>query len=73
MTVPDGHIADLTETMLGLVENGPHVLIPDPSLRDLVGRYVADAVAELAAAVGADEAEAAARQVRGTGPLPTTF
>lgn len=65
--------ADLTDIALGVVENGPWMLIPHPSLRDLVGRHVADAVAEIAAAVGADEAEAAARKVRGAGPLSTTF
>jgi hypothetical protein len=48
------------------------VLIPHPPLRELVGRYVADAVAELAAAIGADGAEAAARELRGTGHLPIT-
>ncbi|BAL87226.1 hypothetical protein AMIS_20060 [Actinoplanes missouriensis 431] len=71
MTAAD--LSEFTETAEGLVENGPWVLIPHPSLRDLVGRYVADAVAELAAAVGDDQAEAAAREVRGPGRLPTTF
>lgn len=73
MTTAETFHTDLTEIALGAVENGPWVLIPDPALRDLVCRYVADAVAEIAAAVGADEARAAAREVRGAGPLPTTF
>lgn len=64
---------DLSDLMLGLLTNGPWVLIPHPSLRDLVGRYVAGTVAELAAAVGFADVEAAAREVRGKGSLPTTF
>jgi len=64
---------DLADLLLGQVTNGPYMLIPRASLRDLVGRYVADMVAVLAAEIGLPDVEAAAREVRGTGPLPTTF
>lgn len=63
----------LNETMCGIVENGSWVLIPHPALRDLVGRYIADAVAEIAAVIGDEEARKAALDVRGTGALPIAF
>lgn len=66
-------VDDLSDLMLGLLTNGPYVLIPHPSLRALVGRYVADTVAVLAAEAGLGDVEAAAREVRGADPLPTTF
>ncbi|WP_433730865.1 hypothetical protein ACQP2Y_21210 [Actinoplanes sp. CA-051413] len=67
------HLTDLVETMHGVVENGRWVTIPDPELRGLVGRYVADAVAALAAEVGADDAQAAAEELRGGGQLPISL
>jgi hypothetical protein len=57
-------LAEQADLMLGVIENGPWVLIPDPRLRELVGRYVAAAVVELAGEVGADAVQAAALKVR---------
>lgn len=49
-------LREVNEIIVGVVENGPWVLIPDPRLRQLVGEYVADACHSIAAAAGLDEA-----------------
>lgn len=63
-------LAAQVELMHAIVENGPWVLIPDPDLRVLASRHVADAVAGLAAEIGADDAQAAAERSRGPGSPP---
>lgn len=46
--------ADLADAILGTVENGPWVLIPDPALRRIVGEYVADTCHTVALAARLD-------------------
>lgn len=64
------HVADAIDTIHGVVENGAWVTIPDGPLRELVGRYVGDAAAAIAAELGADDAREAAERLRGPGQLP---
>jgi hypothetical protein len=49
-------LADAEEMLLGILENGPWLLITDPALRRMVGEYVADTCHSVAAAAGLDEA-----------------
>lgn len=49
-------LAEASDMLIGAVENGPWVLIPDPALRELVGGYVADTCHSVAGAAGLDEA-----------------
>lgn len=63
-------LTDADDVMYGILENGPWVLIPDPDLRDLVSRYVADTVAAVAAELGLDDVESAAKCLRRPGRLP---
>lgn len=67
------HLVDQVELMHGIVENGAWVLISDPALRGLVGRYVGDVVALLAAEIGADDAQAAGEELRRGGQLPISL
>lgn len=65
-----GRLQDANNAILGSVENGPWVLIPDPSLRNLVGRHFADMGREVARDAGLGEAFAVCALRRGAGPLP---
>ncbi|MEV2239571.1 hypothetical protein [Micromonospora sp. NPDC049891] len=49
-------LADVNDTIIGVVENGPWVLIEDPTLRRVVGEYVADACHTIASDAGLTEA-----------------
>ncbi|WP_433460661.1 hypothetical protein [Micromonospora sp. CA-248212] len=49
-------LADVNETLIGIVENGPWVLIADPALRKVVGEYIADACHTIALDAGLDKA-----------------
>ncbi|RKR92729.1 hypothetical protein BDK92_7207 [Micromonospora pisi] len=49
-------LAEASETIIGAIENGPWVLIPDPTLRALVGGYVAETCHTVASAAGLDQA-----------------
>ncbi len=64
-------LASASEAILGTVENGPHLLISNALVRDVVGRYVADACHSIAVAAGLDEAAAVCAALRGNGPFPT--
>lgn len=49
-------LADVNDTIIGVVENGPWVLIENPELRRVVGEYVADACHTIAVDAGLTEA-----------------
>jgi hypothetical protein len=65
--------ANVTDILLGAVENGPWVGIEEPDLRAQVGRYIADTAAEVGEWAGLDEVHTEARKQRGEGPLPTSL
>ncbi|MEV1013825.1 hypothetical protein AB0I89_24030 [Micromonospora sp. NPDC049801] len=48
--------ADVNESLIGTVENGPWVLIVDPNLRKVVGEYIADACHTIASDAVLDKA-----------------
>lgn len=49
-------LAEANDILIGVVENGPWVLITDPALRQIVGEYVTDTCHSVASAAGLDEA-----------------
>ncbi len=66
-------LAEVSEILTGIAENGPWVLITDPALNALVGRHVADACVEAANAGGLDEAARQCGVWRGSGDLPLSL
>jgi hypothetical protein len=60
----------MASARLGALENGPWVLIPDPALREVLSRHVADALVEVAVEGKMLDACAVAERLRGLGRLP---
>lgn len=66
-------LAEAREVMLGVLDNGAWVLIPDPDLRGMVARYVADAIAHTAFELGFADVRDAAEALRRGGQLPISL
>lgn len=64
-------LAGMADLMHGILENGPSVLIPDPALRKVVSRHLADALLDIAVEAKLPDVCAVAERLRGPGRLPT--
>lgn len=64
-------LTEVNEALFRAADRGQWLRIEDPTLRAFVGRYVADALREVASAVDLRDAEVRCVELGGDGAIPT--